>query len=548
MVKSLLSLLNTRQSNILTGASILMLAVFGSKFLGLIRDRLLVHSFDTSTAAIFLASFGLPDLLFQILIFGALSVAFIPVFTDYLNREGEKEAFAFGSNILNLSLLIFGVVGVLAYIFTPALNSILVPGFQGQQKALTDELTRLILLAQLILIIGSFLIAIAQSYQRFIIPALAPLVYNLGIILGIAVLSPRFGIYGPAYGVIIGASLHVLIQIPLVRSLGFEYKLSFDVFQSGIRQVFSLMSVRSIGLAAEILSERVGMALATLVSPASLTLLTFAQHLYTVPIGLFGATIAQAALPVLSREQATKETESFKITLLTTMHQILFLTLPAAAMLIVLRIPIVRLVFGASQFNWVDTVLTGRTVAFLALGLAAQSVMLLLVRGFYALKDTKTPVMVSILTVSINIILSLIFIQVLHLDVWSLGLSYAIASNLSLFLLIHFLSQRVGGFDSNRLLYPALKMVLAATVAAAALYIPMKALDKLVFDTTRTLNLIFLTGIASFFGLGIYLFLVWFMRVEEVYTFGKLLKKIATLQSKFKTDEIVPESDSVNPS
>jgi putative peptidoglycan lipid II flippase len=142
--------------------------------------------------------------------------------------------------------------------------------------------------------------------------------------------------------------------------------------------------------------------------------LTFAQHLSAVPVGLFGATIAQAALPVLSREHARGETESFKVTLLTTLHQILFLTLPATAMLIILRIPIVRLVFGASEFTWEDNVLTGRTTAFLALGLAAYSVTLLLVRGFYAYKDTKTPVIVSLITVLVNVLLSVLFVQVCH--------------------------------------------------------------------------------------------------------------------------------------
>jgi len=547
MVKSILSLLSTRQNNILTGASILMVAVFASKFLGLIRDRLLVHNFDSSEAAVFLAAFRLPDLMFQLLIFGALSVAFIPVFTDYLHEKQESEAFDFASNILNLSLLMFGVLSIVAYFFVSPLNSLLIPGFSGSQKALTDEMTRILMLSQIILIVGSFFIAISQAYQRFIIPALAPLFYNLGIIFGIAVLTKYFGIYGPAYGVVLGSVLHVLIQIPLVRSLGFKYKFSFDFANKGVREIFKLMSIRNIGLAVEQINDTVGIALASLVSYSSITLLTFAQHLQVVPIGLFGATIAQAALPVLSREQATKEGESFKITLLTTMHQILFLTLPATAMLIVLRIPIVRLVFGASQFNWVDTVLTGRTVAFLALGVTAQSIILLLVRGFYALKDTKTPVVVSIITVFINVVLSFWFIRILQLDVWSLGLSYAIASNVSLLLLIHFLGKKVGGFEEERLMKPALKMWLAAMVSAAALYIPMKLLDQLVFDTTRTINLIILTGIASILGLSIYIGLVWFMKVEEVYTFGRLLKKIGGLQLKLKSDEIIndPGSGSV---
>ena len=236
--------------------------------------------------------------------------------------------------------------------------------------------------------------------------------------------------------------------------------------------------------------------------------------------------------------------EQFKITLLTTMHQILFLTLPAASILIILRIPVVRLVFGASQFNWADTVLTGRTVAFLAAGLAAQSVILLLVRSFYAIKDTRTPVLVSIVTVIINILLSLFFTVILKMDVWGLGVAYAISTNISLVMLIVFLHNKIGGFNMDNFVVPAFKMSVAATIAAIALYIPMKALDQLVFDTTRTINLIILTGIASFFGLSIYLILVWLMRVRELHTYIELLKKFGRMKVLFPTKEIVNDPTS----
>src|SRR3989344_634096 len=497
MVKSLLNLLALRQSSILSGATILMVAVFASRFLGLIRDRLLVQNFDTSQAAIFFAAFRLPDLLFQILIFGSLSVAFIPVFTEILQKKGEAEAFKFASSILNLSLLVFGLVVILAIMFVSPLNSLFVPGFAGEQKALTDEITRIILVAQLILVTGTFFYGIAATYQRFIIPALAPIFYNVGIIGGILFLTPVFGIPGLGLGVVVGALLHVLVQIPLIKSLGFQYKFSFDFFNSGVKEVFKLMSIRNIGLVAEQINETVGIALASILSYSSVTLLTFGQHLFAVPIGLFGATIAQAALPVLSKEYAKKEIESFKITLLTTMHQILFLTLPAAAILIVLRIPVVRLVFGADLFSWDDTVLTGRTVAYFAIGLAAQSVVLLLVRGFYAMKDTKTPVLVSLSSIGLNIILSLVFILVLKLGVWSLGLAYSVSIIFGTMTLVYFLSRKIQGFNNSDLIVPAVKMLVAASAAAFALYIPMKALDQLIFDTTRTVNLIMLTGIAA---------------------------------------------------
>ncbi len=542
MVKSLFSLLSTRQTTILSSATVLMATVAFSKILGLIRDRLLAHAFTPDQSAMFLAAFRLPDLMFQLLIFGAVSVAFIPVFTDYLHKKGEDDAFNFASDILNVVLIGFSIASFLVLIFAKLLTSLIVPGFTQMQIDTTAGLTQIIILGQILLVIGSFFAGICQSFQRFIIPALASTFYNLGIILGIAFLTPSFGLFGPALGVIIGASLHILVQIPLVGELGFRHRLNLNLFSDGIREILKLMSIRTIGVAAEQINETVGIVLASLITTSSVTFLTFAQHLQTVPIGLFGATLAQAALPVLSRETSQSDADSFKITLLTTMHQIMFLSLPAAAILIVLRIPAVRLVFGASQFDWTATVLTGKTVAFLAAGLAAQSVVLLLVRGFYALKDMKTPVLVSIITVLINIILSYYFVRILNLEVWSLGLSYAISVNISFAALVFFLNKKVGGFNTRNLILPSVKMLFAAVVAAVALYLPIKALDQLIFDTTKTINLLVLTGIASFFGLSVYIFLVWLLKVKELETFGNLVKKIYQMKLAVKSEEIVKET------
>lgn len=545
MVKNLLSLLSTRQTQILSGAAVLMLTVMVSKILGLLRDRLLVHLFTPEDVAVFLAAFRLPDLIFQLMIFGALSVAFIPVFTDYLHDKGEKEAFGFASDILNIFLIAFSLVGFLVFLFALPLMNLVVPGFNSEQKAVAASLTQIILMGQILLAIGSLFVGVCQSFQRFIIPSLAGVFYNLGIILGIILLSPKLGIYGPAFGVIIGAAMHALIQVPLVNHLGFKYRFRLNIKSAGIKEIFSLMSMRTIGLAIEQLNETVGLVLASFISTASVTFLTFAQHLQTVPIGLFGLTIAQAALPVLSQEQSRKELASFRTTLLTTIHQILFLTLPATSILIVLRIPAVRLVFGASQFDWQATVLTGRTLAFLAVGLTAQAVILLLVRAFYALKDTKTPVMVSCIVVAINIILSVVFVRALNYEIWSLGLSYSIATIVSLFLLTYFLDKKVGSIAGSGLYLPALKMLIAAFLAAVALYLPIKALDKLVFDTTRTVNLIMLTVIASTFGLSVYLLLVWLMRVKEIEGLSSLIKRVYRLQFPLKTEEIIKETGAI---
>lgn len=522
-----------------------MTTVVASKFLGLIRDRLLVHLFNPDHVAIFFAAFRLPDLIFQVFIFGALSVAFIPVFTEYLEENGRAEALKLAHSVLNLSLLTLFSISILIFVFADPLTALIVPGFNPVQKMQVASLTRIILVGQIILTIGAFFIGILQSFQRFIVSSLAGLFYNLGIIIGIVFLSKDFGITGAAIGVVIGALLHLLIQLPLVWSLGFRFQYLKIFIHPGVKEIFKLMSIRTIGLAAEQVNETVGVVLASLVSTASVTYLTFAQHLQVVPIGLFGATIAQAALPVLSSERARGRIEEFKGTLLTTAHQIMFLALPAAAILIVLRVPSVRLVFGASQFDWPSTVLTGQTLAFLAVGLTAQSISLLFVRGFYALKDTRTPVIVSLVVVVLNIALSFYFIKILNLEVWSLGLANSVSAILSAALLFGALHKKAGGFYLPAVYVPFIKMLMAATIMGMCLYIPIKLLDAVIFDTTRTFNLGLLTGLASIFALSIYILLVWFLQVKELKTYVELLKKATKLEFLVKSEEIIQEPESV---
>jgi len=514
-----------------------------SKILGLVRDRLLAHVFSPDVIDIFWAAFRLPDLIFQIIILGALSVAFIPVFTEHLEAKGKEDAFEMARSVLSVFLAVFILITVLIYIFAePLIAGFIAPGFTADRQLQVAELTRVILIGQVILVVGSFFIGIAQSFQRFIIPSLSPVFYNLGMILGIVLLSRYFGIIGVAYGVVVGAFLHALIQLPLVWSLGFKFKLSLKFFHPGVKTIVRLMSVRTLGLAAEQINETVGLALASLASIGSVTYLTFAQHLQVVPIGLFGATLAQAALPILSTEKAQGKIEEFKVTILTTLHQILFLTLPAAAILIVIRIPVVRLIFGASRFDWEATVLTGATLAFLSIGLAAQAVSLLLVRGFYALKDTKTPVIVSLIVVVLNVVLSVYLIMVLKQDVWSIGLANSVAAIVSAVLLFWTLHFKVGKFNLQTVLNPFLKMLMATMIMGVALYVPIKLLDQVIFDTTRTINLLVLTGISSIFALSVYILLVRFLKVRELDTYVELFKRLGKFQSKLKSKEILPET------
>ncbi|EKD64790.1 MAG: hypothetical protein ACD_50C00305G0001, partial [uncultured bacterium] len=271
----------------------------------------------------------------------------------------------------------------------------------------------------------------------------------------------------------------------------------------------------------------------------------YAQTLAFAPIVLFGQSIAQAAFPILSREK--NNLENFKTTFVASFNQILYLILPVSVLLLVLRIPIVRLIFGAGQFDWEATVLTGKTLAFFSISLFAQALIYLVSRGFYALHDTKTPLYIGATTTAVMIALGFLFIFSSGLGIESMAAAYSIATIINLVILFIFLDRKVGGFKKTSLIFPILKIFSATFFTGFALYIPIKLLDQLVFDTTRTINLIMLTGISAFAGLSLYLFLTWLFNVKEATTFLLIFKKIGNWREVLKKSDEVIDATTVKP-
>lgn len=525
-----LGLLLKRQNNIISAAVVIMGTIIFSQVLGLVRQRLLVSIFGASdTLGIYLISTKIPEFLFQLIIAGALTSAFIPVFSDYLAKDKEAEAKKIASTLLFLSLIIFSFISLLLIIFAKDISSLLAPGFSPSQIELMTNLTRIIIFGEIIFIIGSFFSSILQSYNHFFIPGIASALYNLGIIIGIIFLYRFFGIYSAAYGVILGALIFVLAQLPTVKSLGFSFKPDLSlasIKNSAVWDVFKLIWPRTLSIA---IFQLGGLVTVTLVSflqnpGRNYVIYDYAQTLAFAPVALFGQAIAQASFPVLSKEKDNPE--HFKLTFMTSFNQLFYLILPISVLLLVLRIPIVRLIYGASQFDWQATVLTGRTLSFFAISLFAQALVYLVSRGFYALHDTKTPLVIGTISTILMIILASVFIFYYNLGVESIALAYSIGSILNFVIMFIFLDIKIGGFPKRQFIVSTVKILLATFFTAFALYIPIKLLDQLVFDTTKTINLILLTGISSFAGLSLYLFLTWLFNVKEATMFILFFKKI----------------------
>jgi len=537
-----LSLLTKRQTSILSAAVVIMATIVFSQILGLVRQRLLVSIFGASNLlGVYLYGIQLPDSLFQVVIAGALYSAFIPVFSDFLSKNDEKDAHRFASTLLVLCLGIFTVISIILFLFAPFFLQIFNLGGKSTpaEMMLMANIMRVVIFGQLLFIVGSFLSAILQSYNRFLIPGFAAAMYNLGIIIGIVVLSPSIGIYAPAVGIVIGAGIFMALQVPFVKRVGFSFIPTWSFFTPGILRVLHLMWPRTISIGIFQVGTILMLALISFIpNPGrNRVIFDYAQTLAFAPVALFGQAIAQAAFPILSKER--EKLREFKATFFSSFMQLLYLVLPISVLFLVLRIPVVRLIYGAYEFDWQATVLTGKVLAVFAVSIFAQALLYLVSRAFYALHDTKTPLIVSAVATVCMLGLGTLFILYFHLGITSLAFAYTLAAIFQVVILLYMLDRKTHGFAKKEVAISLIKIFAAAFFTGFALYIPLKLLDQLVFDTTKTINLLLLTGISSIFGLSLYVFLTWVFNVKEATTFLLLFKRVGNWR------EILGSSDEV---
>lgn len=542
------NLLYSKQANILSAAAIVMLAVLASRALGLVRNRTFVHFFPPETLDSFLAAFQLPDLILEVLIIGAMSSAFVPVFSSYLSRDKEKEAWFLAGITLNIILLFFLVFSAVIFVFAHPIYSVVARGFSPEQVNETVLFARILLLAQMFFAASYLLTAVLESKQRFLAPAVAPLFYNLGIILSTIILAPKIGLLAPVLGAVFGAFLHFIVQVPLALELGFRPVSLLNFRDPGVRKIARLAAPRVIELSFFQFKKLADLFMASLAA-GGLTYFRFAESLFALPVGLFGLSIAKASLPQLSRQASNENLAEFKQTFSASLREILFLVLPASVFLAVLRVPAVRLAFGGTHFDWQDTVQTGYALSAFLVGALFYALSLLASRAFYALQDTATPVRISILAIFINISLGLFFVLGMGLPIWGLSLSYAIAGIIQFFALFWLLGKRVGGFLGYGLGASFAKVGFASGASGITMFILLKILDRsvwdkklsflgqigiglpttfdrFVLDTRYTLNLIFLTIVVALVGLTVYLLLAHLLKIEELGVLAKSTRRV----------------------
>ncbi|OGM15871.1 murein biosynthesis integral membrane protein MurJ [Candidatus Woesebacteria bacterium RBG_19FT_COMBO_42_9] len=538
-------LIFSAQTSVLSAATIIMLMVVASRVLGLVRQRVLAHFFGAGELSLFFAAFRLPDLVFEVLVFGTFSSAFIPVFTKAL-RKGRKNAWNTATSVTNIGVLVFLFVGIILAAFANPLYSLFAPGYDLAQRAQVVKIARILFAAQGFFVVSYVLTSVLESLRRFLVPALAPLFYNLGIILGTILLVGKYGLLAPALGVLLGAFLHFLIQLPLAIKLGFRFFPKIVVTKD-VRTIGKLALPRIIEVSFLQVSKLVELSLASIISTASYTYFTFASTLQFLPVGLFGASVAKAALPTLARQE--NDPSEFRKTLFGALYQIIFFVAPMAGVLIILRIPLVRLIFGTDIFSWESTVQTGLVVSAFALGVVFQSAVSILARGFYALHDTKTPVVVSISSILVIIVMDFVFIKGFSLPVWGLAFSFSIGAAIQATILLYLINKKTSGKSFLALLVSPFKILLASLGSGTTMFFLLKIFDRsvwvkrlsflgqieatriipferFVLDTRYTANLIALTFLVTSVGVFIYLAISMLLGLKEVWGFFGLAKGI----------------------
>lgn len=458
------------KAQIARAAGLVMAMFVVSRGLGLFREMVVGHQFGTSGALdAYLAAFRVPDILFQIVAGGALASAFIPTFASYLAKEDEGDAWRLASAIINVVLLATAVLALVGMALAPWLvRDIIAPGFDPEQQALTSSLMRIMLIAPVLFGVSGIFMGILNARQHFLLPALAPIVYNLGIIAGAVLLAPAMGVAGLAWGVVAGALGHLLVQVPGLIRQGLQYTLTLGLRNRGVHEVGRLMVPRMVGLAAVQVNFLVNTILASSLAAGSLSALNYAWLVMLLPQGIFAQAVATAAFPTFSTQAAKGQRTEMRSTLSATLRAVLYLATPAAVGLIVLRTPLVELLFQRGAFTETSTRMVSLVLALYALGLPAHSAVEIVVRAFFAMHDTKTPVAVGVAAMGLNVAFSLAFIAGFGALGWppygGLALSNSLATTLEIGALLFLVRRRLDGLDGRRLAGSLVRIGLAAAV------------------------------------------------------------------------------------
>jgi len=469
-----------------------------SRIFGFIRDVVIAWFFGAGMVSdAFFVAFRIPNLLRRLFAEGSLSVAFIPVFTEYLRQRGEKHAFEMAKSAIRLLSVVLVAITVAGILLSPLIIRVIAPGFvtSPEKYSLTVFLTRIMFPYIFFIGLVALCMGILNALGHFAAPALAPVLLNISMIASVFLIAPRMAdpITGIAIGVLIGGGLQLALQVPFLIKKGCYFWRKANMYHPGLKKVGLLMVPTIFGSAVYQINILVGTLLASVLAQGSISYLYYADRLVQFPLGIFAIAMATAVLPTLSRQAAEKDLQAVRDTFSYAMKMVFFITIPSMVGLMVLREPIVALLFKRGEFDSEATRLTAYALLYYSIGLWAFSAVRIVVSTFYALQDTKTPVRMAIVSVCANIILGVILMG--SMGHGGLALSTSLASMLNLGLLVWALRTKLGALGLKSITESACKTIVCSGMmgivvwATAVLIIPSEdgTLSGLFFGLTGSI-------------------------------------------------------------
>jgi len=533
---------NSETKTINKAAVILAVSSLVSGVLGLFRDRLLAGTFGAGMELdIYYAAFRIPDFVAMVLIMGSISAAIIPLFSEYLVRSKE-EAWHFFSNLLNSFLLFLVIISIIMVIFVPQILSLIVPGFSGEELQTTIALTRIMFLSPILLGISNIISGVLRVFKRFLVTSLSPIMYNIGIISGILFFVPEMGINGLAWGVVFGAFLHLLVQTPIIFSLGFKPKRALDFFHPGLLKAIKLTLPRTLGLAASQINLVVITAIGSTLAAGSIAVFNLANNLSNLPITFIAASFSTAAFPFLALYFSQQNKQKLIDEFLGVFKQIIFFIIPISLLIFILRAQIIRIILGTGKFAWADTQLTAACLGLFSISIFAYGLSLLVSKTFYALHNTKTPALVALAAIILNVCLSFFFIWILKFDnifsnyltrfldienidgnlVVGLPLALSLSGIIQLVLLLFFLHGKLEIDKIKELSDFIVKILICSVLLVLASFLSIKIMAEIV-DMQTFIGVFLQAAVSSIIGIAIYCLIALVLRLKEITTVKKYI-------------------------
>jgi putative peptidoglycan lipid II flippase len=506
------------------------IAVLCSRVLGLVREQVFAALFGaTRSLDIFLIAFRVPNLLRDLFAEGALSTAFVTTFSKRIATEGDRSAWELANKVATLTAVFMSAITLIGIVFSHQIIGVIARGFTADEKAMTTQLTQIMWPFILLVSLAALAMGMLNAKHVFGMPAMSSTFFNIGsIVAGVAVgwwLDPHFGpraLIGLAVGTLVGGTLQFLVQLPALRSIGYRFRPSFAWRDSGVRTILVLMGPAVIAASAVQVNVLVNSTFASYLQKGAVTWLSIAFRLMQLPLGIFGVAVATVALPLVSKSAAVGNIAGFRSALANAMRLVFLLTVPSAIGLFVLARPIIAVIYQHGRFTSEATAQTAGALQFYAIGLVAYSAVKVLAPAFYALDRRYLPMLVSVLSILINVALNWLFTFHFGLGHRGLALSVSLVAIINFLLLYIMMGHYAGDLETVVLVKTLGKVILAGAALVGVCWLALQFLfagPSPLWQQVLALGITIALGVVIFFGAA------YFLRVAEVHDVVDLMRR-----------------------